>query len=224
MAGRRGASPGCSTATGSRCRPGGWPPTPRAAAHAAEELGTRSRSRRRARRSSTRARSARSGPGSRMPTAVARRGGADGRGARRRGPRAGETFLVQAMVEGASRCWSASPAIPPSARCSPAGPAERRPSCIATRRADLPGDGRERRRCSARWRSIPLLTGFRGEPPADLGALEELLLRVSAMVDAHREIVELDLNPVIAGPGGAGGDARIRVARPAARPWPSTWQ
>ena len=52
------------------------------------------------------------------------------------------------------------------------------------------------------------------------------MLRVGAMVDAHREIVELDLNPVIAGPGGAVAvDARIR-ARPAPdpRPWPSTWR
>jgi acyl-CoA synthetase (NDP forming) len=72
----------------------------------------------------------------------------------------------------------------------------------------------------------PLLTGFRGEPPVDLAGLEELLLRVSAMVDSHPEILEMDLNPVIAGPEGAVAvDARIRI-RPAvpARPWPSTWK
>jgi hypothetical protein len=46
------------------------------------------------------------------------------------------------------------------------------------------------------------------------------------MVDAHREIAELDLNPVIAGPDGATAvDARIRVhPAPAPRPWPRTWQ
>jgi acetate---CoA ligase (ADP-forming) len=74
--------------------------------------------------------------------------------------------------------------------------------------------------------TFPLLTGFRGGPPADLGALEDLLLRVSAMVDAHHEIAELDLNPVIAGPDGAVAvDARIRVV-PASppRPWPRTWR
>jgi acetate---CoA ligase (ADP-forming) len=72
----------------------------------------------------------------------------------------------------------------------------------------------------------PLLTGFRGAPAANLAALEELLLRVSAMVDAHREIAELDLNPVIAGPEGAVAvDARIRARpAPAPRPWPSTWR
>ncbi len=59
-------------------------------------------------------------------------------------------------------------------------------------------------------------------PAADLGALEDLLLRVSAMVDAHHEIAELDLNPVIAGPDGAVAvDARIRIGPAAApRPWP----
>lgn len=74
--------------------------------------------------------------------------------------------------------------------------------------------------------TFPLLTGFRGAPAADLAALEDLLLRVSAMVDAHKEIAELDLNPVIAGPDGATAvDARIRVGAAApARPWPKTWR
>ncbi len=74
--------------------------------------------------------------------------------------------------------------------------------------------------------TFPLLTGFRGSTPADLGALEDLLLRVSAMVDAHQEIAELDLNPVIAGAGGATAvDARIRIRTAAPpRPWPKTWR
>jgi hypothetical protein len=46
------------------------------------------------------------------------------------------------------------------------------------------------------------------------------------MVEAHHEIVELDLNPVMAGPDGAVAvDARIRVdSAPPSRPWPSTWK
>jgi acyl-CoA synthetase (NDP forming) len=74
--------------------------------------------------------------------------------------------------------------------------------------------------------TFPLLTGFRGEPAADLAALEDLLVRVSAMVDSHHEIAELDLNPVIAGPDGAiAVDARIRVGTaPPPRPWPRTWR
>ena len=41
------------------------------------------------------------------------------------------------------------------------------------------------------------------------------------MVDAHHEIAEMDLNPVIAGPGGSVAvDYRIRVhAAPPVRPW-----
>lgn len=75
-------------------------------------------------------------------------------------------------------------------------------------------------------RTFPLLTGYRGAAPVDVEKLEELLLRVSAMVDAHHEIAEMDLNPVIAAPGGAlAVDYRIRLhAPPPRRPWPRTWK
>jgi acyl-CoA synthetase (NDP forming) len=68
--------------------------------------------------------------------------------------------------------------------------------------------------------TFPLLDGFRGAPKADLSALEDVILRVGAMVENHAEIAELDLNPVIALPDGARVvDARIRVEpAPAARP------
>jgi acyl-CoA synthetase (NDP forming) len=57
---------------------------------------------------------------------------------------------------------------------------------------------------------FPLLEGYRGQAPADLAALEKLLLGVSAFIEAHAEIVELDMNPVIAYPKGAVAvDARI---------------
>ena len=75
-------------------------------------------------------------------------------------------------------------------------------------------------------RTFPLLTGYRGAPPVDIGKLEELLLRVSAMVDGHHEVAEMDLNPVIAGPGGSVAvDYRIRLQPPPPRrPWPRTWK
>jgi acyl-CoA synthetase (NDP forming) len=61
-------------------------------------------------------------------------------------------------------------------------------------------------------RSAPLL-GFRGSQAADLKALQDLLLRVSRLADDLPELAELDLNPVIARPGGvAVVDARIRLA------------
>jgi acetyltransferase len=41
-----------------------------------------------------------------------------------------------------------------------------------------------------------LFEGFRGAPPSDTRALEDLLLRLSALIEDIQEIAELDLNPV----------------------------
>jgi acetate---CoA ligase (ADP-forming) len=60
--------------------------------------------------------------------------------------------------------------------------------------------------------TFPLLEGYRGAPRADVAALEDLLLRVSALVEAHPEVAELDLNPVRAlADGVMVVDARVRV-------------
>jgi acyl-CoA synthetase (NDP forming)/GNAT superfamily N-acetyltransferase len=45
-------------------------------------------------------------------------------------------------------------------------------------------------------RSFPLLEGWRGSPVGDVAALEDLILRVSAMVEDIPELVEMELNPV----------------------------
>ena len=59
-------------------------------------------------------------------------------------------------------------------------------------------------------KGFPLLEGYRGQDPADLAALENLLLRVSDFVEKHPEVSELDLNPVFAYKDGAlAVDARI---------------
>ena len=61
-------------------------------------------------------------------------------------------------------------------------------------------------------RAAPLLLGHRGQPPADLAALRDALLRVSRLADDLPQVAELDLNPVIARPDGViAVDARIRV-------------
>jgi acyl-CoA synthetase (NDP forming) len=61
-------------------------------------------------------------------------------------------------------------------------------------------------------RTFPLLDGFRGAPKCDVAGLEDLLLRVAAMVEQHPEISEMDCNPVIVRPEGAViVDARIRI-------------
>jgi acyl-CoA synthetase (NDP forming) len=72
-------------------------------------------------------------------------------------------------------------------------------------------------------RGFKLLDGHRGRPAADLGALQEVLLRTSRLAEDVPAIVELDLNPAIALPAGRGCrivDARIRVA-PVTTPAPS---
>jgi acetate---CoA ligase (ADP-forming) len=62
-------------------------------------------------------------------------------------------------------------------------------------------------------RTFPLLEGYRGAPACDISAVEDVLLRISALVDAHPEIAELDANPVVAQVDGAViVDARIRVS------------
>jgi acyl-CoA synthetase (NDP forming) len=61
-------------------------------------------------------------------------------------------------------------------------------------------------------RSAPLLTGYRGSAPVDIDALEDLLLRIGTLAATVPELVELDLNPVIATPDGiAIVDGRCRV-------------
>jgi acetate---CoA ligase (ADP-forming) len=55
-----------------------------------------------------------------------------------------------------------------------------------------------------------LLAGYRGTPAADLEALVELIVSVGDFALSHPQVRELDLNPVLAHPGGAAVlDARI---------------
>ncbi len=57
------------------------------------------------------------------------------------------------------------------------------------------------------WRDLGgarLLTGYRGKPPADTDAIEDLLERVSVMGEMIPEIAEMDLNPVMVKEKGAG--------------------
>ena len=58
-----------------------------------------------------------------------------------------------------------------------------------------------------------LVRGFRGAEAADVRALVDLVLRLSLLADELPEVVELDLNPVLARPDGCVAvDARLRVA------------
>ncbi len=47
-------------------------------------------------------------------------------------------------------------------------------------------------------KGYPLLEGYRGQEPANISALEELIVKVSQFVEQNPQIEELDLNPVFA--------------------------
>ncbi|MGB2884995.1 MAG: acetate--CoA ligase family protein [Dehalococcoidia bacterium] len=59
-------------------------------------------------------------------------------------------------------------------------------------------------------KGYPLLEGYRGQEPANITVLEDLLLKLSDFIDKTPEINELDLNPILAYSDGAVAvDARV---------------
>ncbi len=64
-------------------------------------------------------------------------------------------------------------------------------------------------------RGAALLKGFRGEPPSDRPALAKCLVRASRLIAEHREIRNLDINPLIVLKKGDGClivDAKMEIA------------
>jgi acyl-CoA synthetase (NDP forming)/RimJ/RimL family protein N-acetyltransferase len=51
-------------------------------------------------------------------------------------------------------------------------------------------------------KASPLLKGYRGAPVADLEALADLIARVSVLADRHPDVASVEINPVLAHPGG----------------------
>lgn len=79
----------------------------------------------------------------------------------------------------------------------------------------LPMTDRDAAEMIQETKASKLLRGFRGAPPADVPAIERLLLSLGALAEAVHRIAEIDLNPVIVHPNGEGIsmiDARIRLA------------
>ncbi|NED93120.1 acyl-CoA synthetase, partial [Streptomyces sp. SID11233] len=67
-------------------------------------------------------------------------------------------------------------------------------------------------------RAAPVLFGWRGSAPVDTAALEELLLRVSLLVDDHPEVVAVTLEPVVVATQGLTVlGASVRLSPPPAR-------
>ncbi|MBI4330597.1 MAG: acetate--CoA ligase family protein [Chloroflexi bacterium] len=64
-------------------------------------------------------------------------------------------------------------------------------------------------------KAYPVLEGFRGREPGDIGFLVDTLLKVSTFVEKNPQIKELDLNPIIVyREGGVAVDARIVLEIP----------
>ncbi len=77
----------------------------------------------------------------------------------------------------------------------------------------VPLEPRDAKQMVREIKGFPVLEGVRGQPPADLAALEGLILKLSEFVEAHPEIEELDLNPVFAYADGViAVDARIVIS------------
>ncbi len=69
----------------------------------------------------------------------------------------------------------------------------------------------------ARTRVARLLQGYRDKKTADFDAISEVLIHVAELAADHAEILEIDINPLLADFAGViSVDARIRVARAAA--------
>ncbi len=86
------------------------------------------------------------------------------------------------------------------------------------------------RTAMARTRVWRLLQGYRGQPPAKIDAIADVLIRIGQLAAAHAEITEVDINPLLANSEGVVAlDARIgvgeaaggRARRLAISPYPS---
>ena len=133
-------------------------------------------------------------------------------------------FLVQAMApEGVEMLVgvTSDPDWGPVVACAAGGTAVELLGDVQSRLAPL--SRRDASEMLRALRTFPLLDGYRGAPRAAVDALEDIVVRVSALAAAHPEIAELDCNPVLVATGGATVvDARVRIAAPPPpRPYPS---
>ncbi len=125
-------------------------------------------------------------------------------------------FVVQRMVPGGVEMLVGvvhDPVFGPVVACGAGGTAVDLLGDVAVRIAPISeADAGEMVRELA---TFPLLDGYRGAPKADVRALEDVLLRVSALVEEQPAIAELDCNPVMVLPDRAlVVDARVRVEPP----------
>jgi len=74
----------------------------------------------------------------------------------------------------------------------------------------VPLTRRDAREMIREIKGYPILEGYRGQEPANIAILEEMLLKVSDFVENRPQIKELDINPIFAYKDGAVAvDARV---------------
>ena len=132
-----------------------------------------------------------------------------------------ESFVVQRQLEGGVEMLagiSVDPLLGPLVACGAGGTAVEVLGDVAVRLAPITDVEAESMVRSLS--TFPLLDGYRGAAKTDVLALENVLLRLGALADAHPEVAELDCNPIVVAERGATAvDARVRVAP--ARPGPA---
>jgi len=61
-------------------------------------------------------------------------------------------------------------------------------------------------------KAYKILEGIRGQPPADIDAIVDILMKISRLVMDHPQIDEIDLNPIFVYKDGAKAvDTRILI-------------
>jgi len=69
----------------------------------------------------------------------------------------------------------------------------------------------------AELRGARILDGVRGSPPVDRGAVADLIVALAGLGHARPDVVEVDLNPIVASANGAVAvDALVVLSSPAA--------
>lgn len=72
------------------------------------------------------------------------------------------------------------------------------------------------RKMIRKLKGYPLLLGYRGDNPVDINALEDCIMRMSQLVSENRQIVEIDINPLLVFEISQKPmvlDARLRIAK-----------